>query len=67
MSNNSIIFLVRVGKGYRIVHADADTGDKYKTLTAKTAEEALVVAQDMQDSTGAEYNVMIDVMKTKEL
>lgn len=67
MSDNTIIYLLKVFDHYEIVHADVDSNTTYSKKTAKTAHEALVEAQAMQDSTGAEYNVMIDVMRTEEL
>jgi len=66
MSDNSVIYCVRVKDHYEIVHADADTEIVYSKVKAKTAEDALAQAQIMQDSTFAEY-MIIDVIKSKEV
>ncbi len=66
MSDNSVIYLFKVADHYEIVHADADSNVRYKTVKAKTAEDALAEAQKMQDSTFAEY-MIIDVIRSKEV
>lgn len=66
MSDNSVIYLVKVADHYEIVHSDADTNVVYSKVKAKTAEDALVELQSIQDSTGAEY-MFIDVIKSKEV
>lgn len=66
MSDNSVIYCVRVADHYEIVHADSDTNVVYSKVKTKTAEDALVELQSIQDSTGAEY-MFIDVIKSKEV
>lgn len=67
MSSNDIIFLLKVGDHYEIIHSDVGSETTYSKKTAKTAYGALVEAQAMQDSTQAEYGVQIDVLRTKEI
>ena len=67
MSQNDIIYLLKVKDHYEIVHTDVESNQPYKKVRAKTAEEALSKAQIIQEDTQAEYGVVINVMELKEL
>jgi hypothetical protein len=66
MSQNDVIYLLKVKDHYEIVHADADSANVYSKVIAKTPLQALKKAQEMQDSTGAEYGVMIDICEKRK-
>ena len=61
MSSNDIIYLSKVDKKYIITHNNADDGYELDRVVAKTAEEALLKAEAMQDSVAPEYGIMVNI------
>jgi len=62
MSQNDVIYLLRVKNHYEIIHADSDSAEYYSKKVANTPLQALKKAQELQDETGAEYGCIIDVL-----